>query len=136
MWLFSKKLDAYEIERVVDFNHRYIRRLINSYNKYGLDFAYEAYVYSTMGKKTTLNEEEQALLKKAILEEIPPSGGIWSAPQIVLWIKEKLSKKIMVRAAYEYIKRLNLTLQVPRPRNYRAASQEQQDDWKKNSTTK
>jgi transposase len=133
VWLFSKGKDAYQIEEVTGITHRRIRVLINSYNKFGLDFAYDGHDYHEAGPPPKLTEDEKILLFHAIENEEPPTGGLWTGAKVCIWIQNKLQKTCSLQTAYKYMK-LRFSLQTPRPQNINCATKDEQEEWKKNSS--
>ena len=83
------------------------------------------------GAKPLLDEEGEAALKAALAK--PPSdGGLWSGPKVAAWMGARLSRKVVwPQRGWDYLKRLEHSLQVPRPRHAEAASAEEQTLYKK-----
>jgi hypothetical protein len=70
------------------------------------------------------------LLDPAQLEELrdvvsapPPDGGLWSGRKVALWITGRST--VSPQRGVEYLRRLDLTRQVPRPANPKASLYEQ-----------
>lgn len=60
-------------------------------------------------------------------------GGVWSGPKAAAVMARELSlEKVAPQRGFEALKALGYGLQKPRPRNPRAATPEQQEDFKKN----
>jgi transposase len=69
-------------------------------------------------------------LNKA-LRSAAPDGGLWTAPKVAAWITEKSGHEVHQTTAWRAMRRLGFSLQVPRPRNKRRASLEEQTEFKK-----
>jgi transposase len=60
-----------------------------------------------------------------------PDGGLWTAPKVAAWIEERTGRAVHETTAWRAMRRLGFTLQVPRPRHRRAASEREQARFKK-----
>ena len=79
-----------------------------------------------------LDEEGQAELRAAVLEGPPPGGGMWSGPKVARWIEERTgSEKVHLQRGWEYLRKVRMSPQVPRPSNAKGASSSEQEAFKK-----
>lgn len=60
-----------------------------------------------------------------------PDGGLWTAPKVAAWITDQTGHEVHHWTAWRAMRRLGLSLQVPRPANKRRASKEEQAEFKK-----
>jgi transposase len=67
----------------------------------------------------------------AALRSAAPDGGLWTAPKVARWIEERIGEPVHETTAWRAMRRLGFTLQVPRPRHRRAASEREQARFKK-----
>ncbi|MFL6284255.1 MAG: winged helix-turn-helix domain-containing protein [Pyrinomonadaceae bacterium] len=65
------------------------------------------------------------------LRSAAPDGGLWTAPKVARWIEERTGRSIHETTAWRAMRRLGFTLQVPRPRHVRSASEREQARFKK-----
>ncbi len=63
--------------------------------------------------------------------EPPRDGGLWTGPKVAAWMGARLGQKVWPQRGWDYLRRLEHSLQVPRPRHAEAASAEEQALYKK-----
>jgi len=81
-----------------------------------------------------LDEGGQARLREALLKEAPPGGGMWSGPKVARWIEEETGiERVHTQRGWEYLKKVGMSLQVPRPSNAQGASASEREAFKKDS---
>ncbi len=84
-----------------------------------------------------LDEEGQEALRQAILAGPPPAsvgGGMWSGPKVARWIAQRNGlEKVHVQRGFEYLRKVGMSPQVPRPSNAKGADPEERDAFKKAS---
>lgn len=85
----------------------------------------------SIGRKARLSKQVALELDKA-LQGVAPDGGLWTAPKVVRWIKERTGEEVNKTTAWRWMLKLGFSLQVPRPRHRKKASPEQQEAFKKN----
>jgi ferritin len=79
-----------------------------------------------------LDEEGQAELREALLEGSPPGGGMWSGPKVARWIEEKAEvERVHAQRGWEYLRKVGMSPQVPRPSNVQAADAQEREAFKK-----
>jgi transposase len=67
----------------------------------------------------------------AALRSEAPDGGLWTAPKVAHWIEERTGRRVHETTAWRAMRRLGFTLQVPRPRHTRSASERERARFKK-----
>ena len=60
-------------------------------------------------------------------------GVLWNGQKVLTWLKEEYSLTVYPQRAFEYLKQIGMSQQVPRPR-HRKADEVAQDSFKKNAT--
>jgi transposase len=80
--------------------------------------------------------DEAARDLDATLRAAPADGGLWTAPKVAAWIAERTGAPVDASTAWRTMRRLDFTLQVPRPRHRGAASAAEQATFKKSSPTR
>jgi transposase len=87
-------------------------------------------------ERALLDEEGQAELREA-LEGSPPAsvgGGMWSGPKVARWIAERNGlEKVHAQRGFEYLRKVGMSPQVPRPSNASGASPSEREAFKKAS---
>lgn len=134
VWLMAdpkKEILVTEAAQIVGFCQRWARILVNRYNNEG----YENFIdkrTNNQGRQAFLSDEQQKSLRKALLKQKPPGGGLWTGPKVANWIKKKTKKNITTVGAWKWIRKSGFTLQIPRPKDIRAASNAEMTEFKKN----
>jgi hypothetical protein len=73
----------------------------------------------------TLLDEAQRQRLRATLAEPPPDRGQWTGRKVAQWMTGQLGRLVSPQRGIEYLRRLGLTPQVPRPCHIGAAWIEQ-----------
>lgn len=134
IWLMSnpkKEILVTEAAQTVGFCQRWARILVGRYNDEGGEGLSDKRK-DNPGKSAFLNEKQQEQLKKMLLNKRPPDGGLWTGPKVAAWIEKKTKKHITAVGAWKWIKKSGFTLQVPRPKNIKAATEKETAEFKKN----
>jgi transposase len=84
----------------------------------------------SVGRKPRLSKQVAKELDEA-LHGPEPDGGLWTAPKVVSWIKDRVGAEVNKITAWRWIRRLGFTLQLPRPQHRRKASPAEQEAFKK-----
>lgn len=134
LWLLSRPEKVYSCQDVADLqgcSADWIRKLVHRYNddpKNGLKDKRR-----NNGNNPVLDEELQQQLSQALKGD-PPDYGLWSGPKVALWMSERLGHPVSAVTGWNYLVRLGWSLQVPRRQHSRAATEEEQEAFKKNSS--
>jgi transposase len=73
---------------------------------------------------------EEELLEA--LSGAPAGGGMWSGPKVARWIKERNGlEKVHVQRGFEYLRKVGMSPQVPRPSNAKGADPSEREAFKK-----
>jgi len=134
IWLMTnpqKEMLVTQAAETVGFCRNWARTLVHRYNSEGPEKFIDKRK-NNKGKKAFLSKKQQKELRNMLINKRPPDGGLWTGPKVALWIKEKTQKPITAVGAWKWIKRLGFTLQVPRPKNIKAATAEEAKEFKKN----
>jgi transposase len=82
------------------------------------------------GGRPALADEQQAALFEA-LQGRPADGGLWTGPKVAAYARDRWGVTVRAETGWRWLSRLGFSLQVPRPRNPKAATAEQQQEWKR-----
>ena len=82
------------------------------------------------GGRPKLSDEQQAALFEA-LQGRPADGGLWTGPKVAAYVRDRWGVSVCPQTGWEWLTRLGFSLQVPRPRNPKAAPAEEQQEWKR-----
>ena len=129
LWLLASGQRVPQVAQTTAYSARWIRQLIHRYNKLGPEAMLNQ--RSTLpGATPLLSSELQAELNQA-LQLPPPDKGHWNGRKVADWICAKIGRKVGRQRGWDYLKRLDYSLQQPRPHNARAEV-EAGIEWKKN----
>jgi transposase len=82
-------------------------------------------------ERALLDEEGQAQLRQALLEGSPPGGGMWSGAKVARWIEQRNGlEKVHDQRGFEYLRKVGMSPQVPRPSNAQGADSQEREAFK------
>ena len=133
IWLLAKGHTVREVSEMTSFGQRWLEQLLSRYNKLGP---------SSLGDRRRSNGSEATILKPEVLAVLkerlkkpPADGGLWSGPKVAAWMAGELGlETVAPQRGWEALKAVEWSLQVPRPNNPGAASEEERQAFKKNFT--
>ena len=82
------------------------------------------------GGQTKLSDEQRAALFEA-LQGRPADGGLWSGPKVAAYVRDRWGVAVCVETGWRWLTRLGFSLQVPRPSHPKAATPDEQQEWKR-----
>lgn len=129
LWLRSSGKTTSEVADTCGYKPDWVRRLVRRFNALGPESIGDR--RRNNRRELLLDEEQRAELLEA-LSGRAPDGGLWNGPKVTRWIEERLGERVGKNCGWEYLRRLGLTAQVPRPRHIKA-DPEAQKTFKKNS---
>ncbi|MDQ3714109.1 MAG: winged helix-turn-helix domain-containing protein [Acidobacteriota bacterium] len=83
--------------------------------------------------KFALAREQEAELERLIDSGSSPDGGLWTGSKVCAWINERIGRLVHPVTGWRVLKRLEFSLQVPRPTHTKAANEEERNEFKKTS---
>ena len=133
IWLLAQGRTVLEVAEVLAFVPRWVEQLAARYNAYGP---------AALGDRRRRNGRTASLLTPALLaalaerlKEPPEDGGLWSGPKVAAWMARHLGlAAVHPQRGWEALKRLEWSVQAPRPRHPRSAGPEQREALKKSWT--
>lgn len=129
LYLISNGQQASQAARRVGRSSAWMTKLARRYNLKGPD-AVPNQRGESVGRKPRLSKQVSLELDKA-LHGPAPDGGLWTAPKVVSWIKDKTGASVNKTTAWRLLRRLGFTLQVPRPTHRKKAGPSEQEALKK-----
>jgi transposase len=132
LWLLSQNQPIGTVATIVGLHRNSLRALLKRYNALGPAAVSDARAHNPGSRQPYLSADQEHALRAALA--LPhPDGGLWNGARVARWIAQATGRqKIYRQFGWAVLRRLGLTLQVPRPRHRQAATPEQQDEWKKN----
>lgn len=132
LWLLSQDQPIGSVATIVGLHRNSLRALIKRYNSRGPAAVSDARASNPGSRQPYLTAEQEDALRAA-LSQPPPDGGVWNGARVARWIAQVTGRQQVYRQfGWAVLRRLGLSLQVPRPRHRQAATPEQQQEWKKN----
>ncbi len=132
VWLLSEGRSTKEVCEVTGYSPGWVRQIVGRYNERGVEgLGDRRHANPGARERALLDEEGEAELREA-LEGAPPGGGMWSGPKVALWIAQRNGlEKVHVQRGFEYLRKVGMSPQVPRPSNAKGASASEQQAFKK-----
>ncbi len=132
IWLLAQGRPVAETARLTGFVPRWIEQLLGRYNQFGP---------SSLGDRRRGNGAKATVLTPAVLDVLrerlkspPEDGGVWTAKKVAAVMAAELGlERVAEPRGWEALRALGWTIQKPRPRHARAASPEEQEDYKQSS---
>jgi transposase len=124
-----------EVAEMVGYSQKWVREIARRYESEGVEGLGDRRHGNPGAKqRALLDEEGQARLRQALLEEAPPGAGMWSGPKVARWIEQKIAiEKVHAQRGWEYLTKVGHSPQVPRPSNAQGADSEEREAFKKAS---
>lgn len=132
VWLLSQSRTTEEVCEVTGYSPGWVRRIARRYNERGVEgLGDRRHANPGARERALLDEEGQAQLREALLGS-PPGGGMWSGPKVARWIARRNSlEKVHVQRGFEYLRKVGMSPQVPRPSNAQGADDSEREAFKK-----
>jgi transposase len=133
VWRISLGDSIREVAEMVGYSEKWVREIARRYESEGVEGLGDRRHGNPGAKeRALLDEERQADLREALLEESPPGGGMWSGPKVARWIEETTGmEKVHAQRGWEYLRKVGMSPQVPRPSNAQGADSEEREAFKK-----
>jgi transposase len=129
LYLISRGTIASEAARRVGRTSGWVTQLTQRYNERGAEAVPDRRGAARPGPPPLVDAVASEL--DAALRSAAPDGGLWTAPKVARWIEERTGRAVHETTAWRAMRRLGFTLQVPRPRHARSASEREQERFKK-----
>ena len=124
VWLRAQGHPTQEIATVTGYSVPWIRAILQRYNDVG-PAALGDLRRANPGGRFLLSPQQQADLQETLDHAPPPDGGLWSGPKVAAWILEHTGHQVHPQRGWEYLKRLDFSKRVLRPRHAKADPQAQ-----------
>lgn len=135
VWLLAKGHTTAEVAEVVALTPRWVNKLARRYEREGVG-ALGDRRRRNAGCKPLLSERDLEALRER-LRTPPKDGGLWTGPKVARWIADRLGlAHVHAPRGWEALKKLNWSIQSPRPRNPKAAGPQGVETFKKTSPTR
>jgi transposase len=130
VWLLSLGYRTQEVAEILSFSPRWVQRLLKRYNEQGPDSLSDR----RLGNGTApvlLTPDALASLKER-LKAPPDDGGLWTGPKVARWLAKFHGRKsVHDQRGWDALVAIEYSIQKPRPRHPKAASEEDRAALKK-----
>jgi transposase len=129
IWLLAQGRTVLEVAEVLAFVPRWVEELAARYNALGPE---------ALGDQRRRNGRAASLLTEDVLAALaervrtpPEAGGLWSGPKVAAWMARHLGlARVHPQRGWEALKRIEWSVQAPRPQHPRAATPAQRAAFK------
>jgi transposase len=123
IWLLAQGRTFLEVAEVLAFAPRWVEELAARYNAVGP---------GALGDQRRRNGRSASLLRDDVLAALaerlrtpPEDGGLWGGAKVAVWMAQHLGlEHVHPQRGWEALRRIEWSLQAPRPRHPRAATPE------------
>ena len=135
LWRISLGDSVGEVAWKVGYSEKWVREIARRYESEGVEgLGDRRHGDPGARERALLGEEGQAQLREALLKEAPPGGGMWSGPKVARWIEQKTGmQRVHAQRGWEYLRKVGMSPQVPRPSNAKGADVSEREAFKKDS---
>ena len=133
VWRISRGDSVEEVAQMVGYSSKWVREIKGRYESGGVEALGDRRHGNPGAKERALLDEagEEELLE-ALLSGSPPGGGMWSGPKVARWIQQRNGlKKVHLQRGFEYLRKVGMSPQVPRPSNAQGADSSEPEAFKK-----
>jgi transposase len=132
IWLLAKGRTCAEVADLLAFVPRWVELLAARYNAAGPEALGD--LRRRNGRAATILTTEVLAALAERLKRPPDDGGLWTGRKAAAVMAALLGvKDIHPQRGWDALKKLEWSIQVPRPRNPAAATEEEREVFKKNS---
>lgn len=132
LYLIAQGGVANKVAQKIGRSSGWMTNLARRYNELGASGVVDQRGEVSCGVKPTLSAKQAQALDTA-LRRPAPDGGLWTARKVAAWIEKKTGQQVHHTTAWRAMKAAGFSLQVPRPRHARAATEAEQAAFKKSS---
>jgi transposase len=132
VWLLSEGRTTREVCEVTGYSPGWVRQIARRYNEWGIEgLGDRRHANPGARERALLDEAGEAELREALFGP-PPGGGMWSGPKVARWIAQRNGlEKVHAQRGWEYLRKVRMSPQVPRPSNAQGADSEEREAFKK-----
>jgi transposase len=118
VWLLARGQPTAAVADVTGYSVTWVREVARRYREGGPG-ALGDRRHANPGAAPLLATAQQDQLRAA-LGGPAPDGGLWTGRKVAAWIGARIGRPVSEQRGWEYLRRLGLTLQRPRPKETRA----------------
>ncbi len=130
VWRLSVGDSVGEVAEMVGYSRKWVREIARRYESEGVEGLGDRRHGNPGAKERALLDEEGREALREALERVPSAslgGGMWSGPKVAHWIEQRNGlERVHVQRGWEYLRKVGMSPQVPRPSNARSDPQERE----------
>ncbi|HEY9874867.1 MAG TPA: winged helix-turn-helix domain-containing protein [Candidatus Obscuribacterales bacterium] len=120
LWLISQHWYVKDAAATVGLNYDYARAIVHRYNREGTTSVSNRRRGHQRPRRALLNPAQQQELEQ-VLQTPPSDGGLWSSRKVADWIVQRTGRsEVRAQRGWDYLQRLERSLQSPRPQHVQA----------------
>jgi transposase len=131
IWLLKQGHPAYEVAQMTGYSAYWIGQIARRFNDEGGEGLVNHRKRSRPSPHALLASPEQLDELRTILAGPAPHGDVWNGRTVAAWLSVRAGRRVSVQTAWTYLRKLEWTSQVPRPRHVKAADAAEQEAFKK-----
>jgi transposase len=131
IWLLGQGHPAYEVAQMTGYSAYWIGQIARRFNEEGEEGLVNHRKRPRPSPHALLASPEQLDELRAALAGPAPQGDVWNSRTVAAWLSARADRPVSMPTAWTYLRKLNWTSQVPRPRHTKAADATQQEAFKK-----
>ena len=124
LWLLSKGQLAREVAESTGYSAYWIGQIARRYNAEGPEGMVNRR-HTTSHRATLLLTGTQMADLRQALSGPAPQGERWTSRSVANWMSERLGRPVPKQRGWDYLRRLDARLRLPRPRHVAASAEEQ-----------
>lgn len=134
LWLVCENTTLTAAAKVVGVNYDYARAIVRAYNRDGADGLRNRRKDSRPQQSRSLLNPEQMKALETRLQSPPDDGGRWNGPKVAQVIAQVTGvPKVWPQRGWDYLKRLEQSLQMSHPQQHHKDHEKEQAAFKKTS---
>ncbi len=131
IWLLARGHPAYEVAEMTGYSAYWIGRIARRFNDEGEEGLVNHRKRSRPSPHALLATAEQLNELRSALAGPAPKGDVWNSRTVAAWLSARAGRAVSIPTAWAYLRKLDWTSQVPRPRHVKAANAAEQAAFKK-----
>jgi transposase len=131
LWLLARtdeRRTPAQVARLVGLSDVTVRAVLHRWNAHGPDGVTDRRKGNGAAPKLTARRRDAL---RAALRGRPPDGGVWTAPKVARYVKDRWQVEVSPETGWRWLRELGFTLQVPRPSHPKSADPPTRRAWQK-----
>lgn len=113
VWLLARGEPTATVVAATGYSAGWLSTIVGRYNCKGAAGIGDRR-HRNPGAAPLLSADQQSALRAALAHPAP-DGGLWTGPKVAAWMQARLGRPVRAQRGWDYLRRLGLTPQVPRP---------------------